>query len=326
MFRLLRLFSLVLLALSLAAWIRSYRFAEGIEVTMPRGSFLLTSHPGRVRICWPAPVFVQSTGYGLNASSSPRFGPQWTAGRRDDGDTASRAIFWRETDSAGKQTRFVQIPLWALTLLTGIHPVLVFAGKIRRSWRLRSGALCRVCEYDLRGISDRCPECGTSVKPAPFRRRRGRRLLVGAGAVCLILAGGWFALHDFRSTRCLNMDFATLGGFTLDQNKGKLADIPQSIRQLDGQRIAIDGYMIPMDVEENITEFALVPTLDRPDPSPPPPAQQTIVARIVTGQVSAYYPDQIRVCGILHVRITQDDGDLVSIFEMTVESIQPAPK
>ena len=324
MFRLFRFFSTLAFVLLLAVWFRGYHFAEGFEATTPRGNFLLTTHPGRLRLCWPSPFFGFSTTCALDASSYPRDNPPVEEAWKGNEHPALRPIFSHGVNWIGAwPIRFVEISPAALTLLAGLYPAAFVIARIRKFQRTRSGAFCRVCEYDVRGIADLCPECGTNVRPPPLRRWWAGRLLIAATIVCLLSSGHWLARYDFRHTHCRNVDFATLGGFSFDQDKGTLADIPPEIRQLDGQRIAVEGLMIPMDQGDNISEFALVPRyLERMAM----PIQETIVARIIDGRAVGYSPDRIRVFGTLHVRISRDEGYLVCIYDMIVDSVQPVPR
>ena len=60
------------------------------------------------------------------------------------------------------------LPTW-LAVTAGVVPFgVVVVGRIRRGDRAVQG-YCRVCGYDLRATTGRCPECGTPVpaKPAP---------------------------------------------------------------------------------------------------------------------------------------------------------------
>lgn len=54
------------------------------------------------------------------------------------------------------------VPLWFVSVLLGVYPVLV---AMRAAWRRRvriRRRLCSQCGYDLRGLqTPRCPECGT---------------------------------------------------------------------------------------------------------------------------------------------------------------------
>ena len=55
------------------------------------------------------------------------------------------------------------IPLWFLTLITGIVPALRlprFRNRRLTDWR-RGQQRCESCGYDLRATPGRCPECGT---------------------------------------------------------------------------------------------------------------------------------------------------------------------
>ena len=169
----------------------------------------------------------------------------------------------------------------------------------------------------------RCPECGA----APRHTTAARRLPVAASwavALTALVAGfHWTAHHDFRSTTCRPIGLAWLAGYTFDQDHGTLADIPQPIRQLDGQHISLEGYMIPLDQADNITAFALVPNLYF-DQNRPPLIQETVVARVVDGRCLNYSPDAIRISGILHVRVETDDGYLISIYTLTIDHAEPA--
>ena len=55
--------------------------------------------------------------------------------------------------------------IYPVVLTTTFSVVLIFLWW-RQRWRQHSQRLCPFCNYDLRTSTDRCPECGTSVKPS----------------------------------------------------------------------------------------------------------------------------------------------------------------
>jgi hypothetical protein len=60
-------------------------------------------------------------------------------------------------------------PVWALTAFFG--GLTVLAGVLGRTpKRLRGEHACASCRYDLRATPDRCPECGTEVRPVSPRQ------------------------------------------------------------------------------------------------------------------------------------------------------------
>jgi hypothetical protein len=56
----------------------------------------------------------------------------------------------------------IALPFWFLSALLGALPAVSLVHKLRQSRRSRRG-LCRSCGYDLRGSTDRCPECGRAL-------------------------------------------------------------------------------------------------------------------------------------------------------------------
>jgi hypothetical protein len=65
----------------------------------------------------------------------------------------------------GQTYQILAIPYWALIPPTAILPALWLLSRRRHRHRLKSGH-CLCCGYDLRESKEKCPECGTAVKPA----------------------------------------------------------------------------------------------------------------------------------------------------------------
>jgi hypothetical protein len=122
----------------------------------------------------------------------------------------------------------------------------------------------------------------------------------------------------------LEMSIKELGNFEYDQEKG--GSVPDDVKRLSGSMIRLRGFMIPMDQAENITQFALVPSLFACCFGQPPQVQHTVVVNCPKGKAVSYCPDEIVVEGKLNVQEKKDDGYVVSIFEVTVTSVKPAPR
>jgi hypothetical protein len=120
------------------------------------------------------------------------------------------------------------------------------------------------------------------------------------------------------------MAIKDLGNFEYNQESG--GNIPGDVKAMSGSSIRLRGFMIPMDQAENITQFALVPSLFSCCFGQPPQIQHTIVADCPKGKAVGYCPDEIMVEGTLKVEEKKDDGYIVSIFSVEVTSVKPAPK
>lgn len=125
--------------------------------------------------------------------------------------------------------------------------------------------------------------------------------------------------------KAVNLSIKELGNFEYDANKG--GNIPQDVKELTGAKVKITGFMIPMDQAEAITQFALVPSLFACCFGQPPQIQHTIVVNCPKGKAVSYFGDELLVEGVLKVHEEKDDdGYIVSIFEITCNSVRPAPK
>jgi hypothetical protein len=122
----------------------------------------------------------------------------------------------------------------------------------------------------------------------------------------------------------MEMDIKDLGNFDFDADKG--GTIPDDVQKLTGHTIRLHGFMVPMDQASNITQFALVPSLFSCCFGQPPQLQHTIVCNTPKGKAVGYFPDEIQVEGRLTVAEKKDEGFIVSIFQVDVNSVKPAAK
>ena len=127
-----------------------------------------------------------------------------------------------------------------------------------------------------------------------------------------------------KSGEVLEMAIKDLGNFDFDAENGSA--IPDDVKALNGATVKLHGFMIPMDQAENISKFALVPSLFNCCYGQPPQVQHTIVVTCPKGKAVNYYPDEIIVQVKLTVDVVKDDGFIVSIFAIETSSVKPAPK
>ena len=120
------------------------------------------------------------------------------------------------------------------------------------------------------------------------------------------------------------LEIKDLGNFEYDADKG--GNIPADVLALNGSTVRVNGFMIPIDQAENITQFALVPSLFACCFGQPPQVQHTVVCKAPEGKAVGYYPDELVVEGKLKVEENKDEGFIVSVFEIEVSSVKPAVK
>ncbi|HUO07278.1 MAG TPA: DUF3299 domain-containing protein [Phycisphaerae bacterium] len=120
----------------------------------------------------------------------------------------------------------------------------------------------------------------------------------------------------------VSMTIRELGNFEFDPTAD--ADIPPDIKYLNGATVRLRGFMIPLNQAEDITDFALVPTLANCCFGQPPGVQHTINCKTEKGKAVQYTPDEISVTGKLTINVKRDQGYTYEIFDLQVSSVKLA--
>jgi hypothetical protein len=160
----------------------------------------------------------------------------------------------------------------------------------------------RVCRSELKATPDALL---TPPEPAPSDAERTPHPAPKAGEV-------------------REMPVKDLGNFNYDADKG--GNIPEDVKRLDGAKLRVRGFMVPMDQADSVTQFALVADLFACCFGQPPQVQHTVIANCPPGKAVSYYPDELVVEGVLNVEEKKEDGFIISLFEIEVASVKPAAK
>ena len=115
--------------------------------------------------------------------------------------------------------------------------------------------------------------------------------------------------------------FSDLRRYPIDRPN---AEVPENIAALEGQEVAIVGYMVPFDRIENITQFIL---LQAPFMGcmhvPPPGPHETLMIKTETPMAS-YTQDAIRISGQMTIEEVYVDGYLISVYTINASDISSA--
>lgn len=96
------------------------------------------------------------------------------------------------------------------------------------------------------------------------------------------------------------------------------------IRQYDGKRVAIPGFMVPLeDDADTVTEFLLVPYAGACIHVPPPPPNQMVhVLMNRSAKVKMSFTDPIVVFGTLKISTVKSPYGSVS-YDLTADEVDP---
>lgn len=96
------------------------------------------------------------------------------------------------------------------------------------------------------------------------------------------------------------------------------------VRQLQGKRVSIPGFMVPLeDDAQEVTEFLLVPYAGACIHVPPPPPNQMVYVKLVRGgKAKMSFTEPIVVIGTLKILTEKSPYGDVS-YDLDGESVQP---
>jgi hypothetical protein len=135
---------------------------------------------------------------------------------------------------------------------------------------------------------------------------------------------------------CPEVSFQTLSGFDMHLRK-ELAEggassseatvevrrqIPANVRMLDGKKIVIQGFLLPVKMDNGLAvEFLLMRNQSMCCYGVPPKINEWITVRMNGKGAKPLMDQPIAVVGILHVRPIQENGFLASIYEIDGDKV-----
>ena len=120
------------------------------------------------------------------------------------------------------------------------------------------------------------------------------------------------------------VDLKALGNFPFDDMDGKLTDVPERFRKLDGQKVLLQGYMFdPQNAGSRGRKFQFVYNVANCCFNGEPQVQERVFAYAKKNDVELFHQSVFaEVTGTLHVRIVKDEqtGKITSVYDLDVET------
>lgn len=168
----------------------------------------------------------------------------------------------------------------------------------------------------------------------PATRRFNLRMILFAAVVLLLVGYPVYIYLDSAISGGIKsigggvkqVDLKAMSDFAFDQNNGALEDIPQKWRSLDGQRVVLYGEMWNSlsASDGRVGSFELCYSITKCCFSGPPLVQHFVKARVKPGKSVYNIPNLVKVTGTLHVKVIRGPEKVDAIYEMDVDSVDPA--
>jgi len=168
------------------------------------------------------------------------------------------------------------------------------------------------------------------IKPSLSERINFR--MIAVSAVVLFLVG--YPVYQYVAASwnqgvvkhgdVFAVDLKSLGNFPFDDTNGTINDIPAKWRELDGKRVALEGFMYPDSASDNISRFQFVYNITKCCFNGPPRVQERVFAQIAGDQQVPYFSQEVRCTGLLKVIMHKNEvGKIVVVYAMLVDKVEP---
>lgn len=101
-----------------------------------------------------------------------------------------------------------------------------------------------------------------------------------------------------------------------------LQGMPREVRTLDGKKVLMTGFMLPIEEVENIREFLLVQSLWSCCYGQPPDINGIVRVVMKGNRRIDYQFDPIKVVGTFRIKATLEDGYCVDIYQLHADSVE----
>lgn len=148
------------------------------------------------------------------------------------------------------------------------------------------------------------------------RSRRFILRLLSFSMMVGLIVGAWLLFGNRgRRDGLEELKVEELGHFDFDQQAGTAADVPERIRRLDGQRIALVGEM--WDPDPEMKTWKLTKSYGEHQP---PLVQRFVFCR--SASPVPFVDSDVRVTGVLHIGPVRQADGVAQLFRMDVESVR----
>jgi len=154
-------------------------------------------------------------------------------------------------------------------------------------------------------------------------------VLIPIGYLVYLFADTWIShgiwdVNDKRYGNIKKVDLKAMSMFAFDQQRGGDSDIPPEYRALDGKRVMLVGEQyLGNRARGSQLEFDLVYSIAKCCFNGPPQIQHFVKCTAMPGKNIQTYSGLVKVVGVLHVGVQSENGRVISVYRMDVESVEP---